>query len=455
MIEGAGAQLGLRSRLSSRCVEPTLRLLPVFLLACCTRTADAPRAPAPTTALLLGSPRYVSRACAADSAGNPPGPVHRSTRSWRDAPVEYAIRWGAPADRRSALVLAEGELAFVDLVTGAIRVVTQGLARGYQCSGIRVPTDVVFACDYSYGRNPATDHAWDASGRDVQGLVVSHTLDGAPVVEQAFSAPGFWASDDGSLAGLGCFRPDAKPIRGVELVRSPMPGATPPEPVRFAICVRGVDGGWHTRELDGGMDDRPRFQVARWVPRADGNSVAVVRNIDGQEDVWGSVDTASGELHRWPADPDSPAVHETLTTNARVEGTLDRGWTWTASGVLLGWGHGAGGLTAIQIREGIVTRSAYAFEQLRYAGPVALGRARTGQLWQTLDHGATWTAVAGPPGEGLHPPWLDPPLTPIEASGPCEGPAACSLVGCAVGAFYRIGWAAPFPSVALSIPRGR
>jgi hypothetical protein len=361
-------QLGLRSQLSSRCVEPTLRPLPVFLLACCTRTADAPRAPAGTTALLVDSPTYVSRACAADSAGNPPGPADRSTRSWRDAPVEYAIRWGAPADRRSALVLAEGELAFVDLVTGAIRVVTQGLARGYRCSGIRVPTDVVFACDYSYGRNPATDHAWDASGRDVQGLVVSHTLDGAPVVEQAFSAPGFWASDDGSLAGVGCFRPDAKAVRGVELVRSPMPGATPPEPVHFAICVRGVDGGWHTRELDGGMDDRPRFQVARWVPRAD---------------------------------------------------------------------------------------SAYAFEQLRYAGPVALGRARTGQLWQTLDHGATWTAVAGPPGEGLHPPWLDPPLTPIEASGPCEGPAACSLVGCAVGAFYRIGWAAPFPSVPLSIPGGR
>jgi hypothetical protein len=98
---------------------------------------------------------------------------------------------------------------------------------------------------------------------------------------------------------------------------------------------------------------------------------------------------------------------------------VDASWTLLPNGAVRGYLARSG---AIEIAPGgRSSRSPFALE-VSPAGANALGRAEDGRLFQTTDHGASWTEVLGPPtgiGRFVH---------------------GCTTVGCDLGAFYRVGW---------------
>jgi hypothetical protein len=362
---------------------PALRLMPGGRLA----EFDAPPAATPAPALRPKQP------------------------AWREeeAPIRRAVRAGAPAGDGTALVVSSGDLVKVDLVTGVVDVLAAGkLPPDATCVGTRTADDVVFTCGRPNGGS----------------FVVSHALDKAPVVEQTFTESGrFVVSDDGGIAYLGqCDKPVGNN--------------------RKTACVRSPGGGWQQIDFDAAGDagTGPTFNVVRWVPRADGGAIAVVSDVGGVSNAWGLVDGRTGELHAWPTDAVTPMLRAALqATGESTKGSpidlnrlAERGWTVTPQGTLRGWASLGGGTGAIEIGvDGSVQTSAFTFERVAGAGSIALARQRDGRIWQTLDRGATWSEVAGPPASKPGG-WLD--------------THACSLVGCDLGQWYRVGWAPTPPA---------
>jgi hypothetical protein len=342
-----------------------------------------------------------------------PAPVLRAKpKAWRedDAPLRRALRSGAPSRDGSAMVVASGDLVQVDVLSGAVEVVAPGkLPPDATCAGTRVQDDVVFTCGRPNGPS----------------FVVAHTLDRAPVVEQTFTEAGrFIVSDDGGVLWVG---PCAKPLASQ----------------RRAACVRTPGGGWQQLDLDGAGDaggGGPTFNLVRWIPRGDGGAIAVVSDIGGVANAWGLVDARTGDVHAWPTDALTPQLRTALQSNEGSRSPVDparladRSWTVTAQGTLRGWAQLGNGTGAVEVGvDGSLQTSPFTFERISSAGGIALARTREGRIWQTLDRGASWSEVAGPP--AVRPSgWID--------------PHACSLVGCDLGQWYRIGWAPTSPVLA-------
>jgi hypothetical protein len=358
----------------------------------------------------------------ADFDAPPPAetPVLRAKQpAWREdeAPIRRAVRTGAPARDGSALVVSGGDLVQVDVVSGAVEVVAAGkLPPDATCIGTRTQDDVVFTCGHANG--PA--------------FVVSHALDRAPVVEQTFPDPGrFVVSDDGGILWMGACDKQAGQGTGAPA------GAT----ARRTACVRTAAGGWQQYDLDGSSDagTGPTYTVVRWVVRADGSAIAVVSDIGGVASAWGIVDARTGELHAWPNDAITPALRTALQAgeSARLSPTdparfADRAWAVTPQGTLRGWATLGNAIGAIEIGlDGSLQTSPFTFDRISTAGAIALARMRDGRIWQTLDRGATWSEVAAPPAARPSG-WID--------------PHACSLVGCDLGQWYRLGWAPTPPA---------
>jgi hypothetical protein len=352
------------------------------------------------------------RLAAFDALPTPlPTPMLRGKqKAWREdeAPIRRALRSGAPSRDGAALVVAGGDLDEVDVVSGAVRVVAAGkLPPDATCVGTRTQDDVVFTCGRSAGAS----------------FVVAHALEGAPAVEQTFADGGrFVASDDGGLLWVGpCTKPAAAQRR--------------------VACVRTPGGGWQQVDLDGNGDagSTPPLNVVRWIPRGDGGAVAVVSDIGGVANAWGIADARTGDLHPWPTDALTPLLRTALQANDAGRGPVDparladRAWTVTPQGTLRGWASLGNGVGAVEVgADGSLQTSPFTFERISSAGAIALARTREGRIWQTLDRGATWSEVAGPPGARPSG-WID--------------PHACSTVGCDLGQWYRLGWAPTTPSL--------
>ncbi|HEX3345174.1 MAG TPA: hypothetical protein VHS09_11410, partial [Polyangiaceae bacterium] len=241
-------------------------------------------------------------------------------------------------------------------------------------------------------------------------------------VEQTFSDGGrFIVSDDGGILWVGFCD---KPLVGSHRV----------------ACVRSPGGGWQQYDLDTAGDAAagPSYNVIRWIPRADGGAIAVVGDIGGTANAWGFLDGRTGEVHAWPTDALTPPVRAALQNNEGARGSpvdparlADRSWTVTPQGTLRGWATLGNALGAVEVGvDGSLQTSPFTFERVASAGPIALARTREGRIWQTLDRGATWSEVAAPPAARPGG-WID--------------PHACSLVGCDLGQWYRVGWAATPP----------
>jgi len=325
---------------------------------------------------------------------------------WRgnDAPLRVAMESGASLDENTALVIVQGDVVRVDVHTGEIVGVLAGkLPPDAQCEALP-GGELLFVCSARNGTNGA--------GPGV--FVVSHAASDSPVVEQTFTTGGsFYASDDGGLAfGGPC------PTGG---------GADD------AVCVRQPGGAWREMDpgalgTDGGFG---RATVARWIPRADGTAVAVVFDpgaglYDPRTGVVSPLDDAAREL---AVGSSGGSASRRRQQKFDAAGVVDGSWSFAPSGALRVW-NARGAIAEIDPSSGKVTRSPYSFD-LAFAGANGLGRTREGRLFQSSDHGLTWTEVAEPP----------------SGRGTSEV-HECSAVGCDMGGFYRIGWAVRPPRVA-------
>jgi len=380
--------------------------------------------------------------------------------------MRYAIRWGAPADSLSSVDLApaaeeiwNGNLVRVDLWKGDVTSLAHGVAFDARCSpGVRLPSEVVFLCKGEL---------------NVGDFILSHTVDGRTIrsdVGPSPLRPPYSVSDDsGMTVAFG-----ASPCR-------PKPSGPPvprdhdniaPERLEYAKCVRAADGSGHLYFIEAARAGGPvRFEPVRWVPRGDGAVALVVNAVDGKPESWGVVDGVTHELHRWAATPDADIraalMRSTVWGSCRVgdEDTwLDRDWSLTAAGSLLGWIRAGDRLGRVEILpDGSVHRAPQLFVRILPSGPVALGQTADGHVLQTLDHGVTWKEVPTSPGELPSPEPLqcaplalaapEPPKPPCDVSGkwcskphdaedppPLPPPPMCSLVGCDLGGSIRVGW---------------
>jgi hypothetical protein len=333
------------------------------------------------------------------------GPLRPKDPRWRsdEAPLRRAVRLGAPLDDDTALVVADGDVVRVNVVSGAIVSVTPGrLPPDATCEATRTSDDVVLVCTRPGGI----------------AFVASHTLgDKVPVIEQTFATQGqFYVSDDGGIAfGGPCTR--AKPSKSI-------------------VCVRSAQGGWQEFDLenatsDGGMP----IEVVRWVPRADGGAIGISGGTS-----FGFVDARTGELRPWPVDAATGALRSSLAPAVSYKRPseavriADRAWSVTSAGTLRGWGSGNNAGAFEVTLDGNVTPSAFSFDRVATAGPFALARTKDGRVWQTLDRGLSWSEVLAP-------------LMPRPQS--LAEVRACSAVGCDLGAWYRLGWMATAPAPPL------
>jgi hypothetical protein len=343
------------------------------------------------TAVLFGAP---------ERAGNPADPGH------------------SPPNETTAIVAAGGDVARVDMRTGAILSITPGrLPPAMTCAALATAIDVIFVC--SDGRTS---------------VVASGGLRGEPVIERTFDPAGtFFASDDGGILFGG-------------------PCASVKEAPRVA-CARSSEGAWTEHNLDaiiaraGEAGPAPDAELVRWIARADGpplaimaadSSIATVDLETGKAVPWKAASLADLGIPLQPAPATAKKKGAAPPRDARPH--LDRRWSATRAGSLVGW-VAAGRAVSISAT-GAVTRSPFALSAGSMSGARALGTTPDGRAFQTLNHGLTWTEVDGPP-------------TRPKAAFPI---ASCSDVGCDLGVWLRIGWPetppspAPPPEVAASPP---
>jgi hypothetical protein len=333
---------------------------------------------------------------------------------WRgnDTPLRAVFHTGAAIDDSSAIVLDSGDVVRVDVHTGEILSVVPGrLPPDAQCEAVPVTGDVLFACMSRTSNGTA--------------FVVAHTLSSeSPTVEQSFvGGAQFFASDDGGLAyGASC--------QGASGA-SPNTSATTP-----TVCVRTPGGRWEEHDVsslvtDGGTaGSSSDVNVARWIPRADGRVAAIViEPVFGIYDPLSAVFTPIADEAKDVVGRGAPHMP---SLGGRVpklrfkkgfsgsSGVVDPSWSFGSGSTLRGWQrHGE----SVEISEdGKLTRSPFAFDVI-FAGATGLGRSKDGRLYQSNDHGSTWSEVATPP-------------TGVESNDL----VSCTSAGCDLGAFYRVGW---------------
>ena len=332
-------------------------------------------------------------------------PVRAVDPRWKNAesPLRAALAGGAALDETTAIVLDAGDIVRIELPTGTIRSVTPAsLPPDAHCESVSAVDDVLFACA---GRGVAST------------FVVSHATTGAPTIERTFGVTRFTSSDDGGL-----------------LVDGACAGGTAPIPT---VCVRQRGGQWEDRDLAGLTPDGgpAALTVARWVPRGDGHAIAILLTPE-----LGMYDPSTGAFTAFPE------ASRTAITSARSgpidilrvrhhgvggSGGVDGSWSFAQDGSLRGWQRSG---ETVQLRvDGSVVHSPYVFEALSFASSNALALAAGGRLYQSTDHGGGWAEVAGPPAG----------IVPTELG-------VCSLAGCELGAFYRIGWSPRPPHVDAS-----
>jgi hypothetical protein len=327
---------------------------------------------------------------------------------WRGADwsLRAALRSGVAIDDATALVIEGGDVYRIDTRSGDVVSVLSGkLPPDSTCQGMQIPGDVLFACI--------------ARSNNASSFVVSHTLSGdGPIIEQTFgqSSASFFASDEGGLAYAG-------------------PCSSTALPTVASVCVRMPGGTWEERDLsllstDAGVGPSD-MSVARWIPHADGRVVAIITDPQpGIYDPSVGVLTPVADEVRTLIGRGTPSYYSGRGPGYRIRyskhaggviSLIDSTWTFGTGTTIRGVANDGEAFEILD--DGKVKLSPYGFEAI-YSFNLGVGRSKKdSRLFQTNDHGATWTEVAAPP-TGME---------PLEM-------LACSSVGCDFGAFYRIGW---------------
>ena len=333
---------------------------------------------------------------------------------WTEAPLVAAVRRGVKLDDGTAIVAAAGDVASIDLRTGAVKILVHGrLPPDLPCEALRHGDDVLAVC--AAPRRPS--------------VVVAHLAEGHPTIERTFPVEGpFYVGDDGALAfGGSC------------------DGAR----MRLGVCVRDAQGVWHDHggepapkpsvdagtgadagprspfDADGGAPDPSA--IVRWVVRAGGRPVAI---LGGKNP--GTLDLDTGALRAWkkgvdektfPADILRALEPQGLISKRTSNAILDRRWS-SSDGVLRG-SLDTGQLVKIR-SGGEVERSAFVFPRASMSGAFGFAIDPQFRTFQSLDHGETWAEVAPPP--------VSARVTKISVV------PRCSPLGCDLGPWLRLGW---------------
>jgi len=333
---------------------------------------------------------------------------------WRgtEPPLRAAFRSGAALDDDTAIVIESGDVVRVDVHSGdLISVIPGRLPPDAHCEAVPTRGDVLFACISQSGGSA---------------FVVSHTLTTeAPTLERTLAAGGqFFASDDGGLAYSGSCH-----------------GVAPGPADVHVVCVRLPSGAWQEYDLSGLAPDAggaSDLNIARWVPRHDGHVVALVLEpspgiYDPEAQTFHAIaDEAREVIGRMSVAYGShPGKYGRIVRYKRSfapgGGIVDTSWSFDRAGTLRGWQRQG---DSVEISDdGRLVRSPYSLD-IVYTGGLGLGRSSDGRLYQSNDHGASWTEVTAPP-----------------SGAEALDLVSCTSAGCDLGSFYRVGWALRAPRV--------
>jgi hypothetical protein len=307
----------------------------------------------------------------------------RSDPRWpllNETPLERAVRRGVPIGSGQALVDAEGAMAKVDLASGELVELGRRFLPGSGCRLLAVDDGILATCASQRGG------AFVASGLD----------GGSPRIEKTFGSSGvFFFAGGASLIFSGPCGPSARE--------------------RDSICARLRDGSWKSLALS---SDRyagaPAHSVRRWIPTPDGGALGVVATPTP-----GLLELPSGSLTPF-ADKGYESVPR-LMQPAAVEQLVDDVTLDDAGNLRILVDDGSLELR----RDGSVERSPHRIASIARSGRFALGKDGSGSLWQTTDWGESWQAAAPPP---------------LVESRALPAPRHCSMVGCDLASWYRIGY---------------
>lgn len=190
-----------------------------------------------------------------------------------------------------------------------------------------------------------------------------------------------------------------------------------------SACVRAPGGGWRELRVGDVGDAGATPRVAHWIPQTGGSALALLDTTPPA-----IFDPASGSSVDLVSDVDpNAAAHLARNLRSRGGGHLDRAASADGGGHVRAWASGS----AVEIaHDGQVGRPAFDMPKVVHAGRYALSVDVDGRVWQSLDRGWSWNEVAAPP----------------KTSPGSLGLRSCSDVGCDLGVFYRVGWAASQPS---------
>jgi hypothetical protein len=347
---------------------------------------------------------------------------------WRDTtPLQAAVLAGAALPDGTAFGMMQGVTARVDVKLGTVvSIATDWLSQSLQCQPVRVDDGVLFAC------------IWDQY--EGYGAYVLKSVDGQPPkLEHSFSDEGHFVADDhGAIAYVGSC--EAKP-RAIDF-NDPSRFEAPSEPKpKLTVCVRRGAGEWVEREID----PPEGATMYGWVPRKDGSAVALVLAGDGEEGAT------------LPAARGAPRVSDRGSVLVIRLEREQEGWYWPKQQQQRGYRGGRGGSSIVDKTfraapggelHGWLTSSSESSDEsgvrvavtldaegkptvgelppdlaaMAATGDFGLAVTRTGQLFETLDHGLSWRAA------GIS------PIAPQWFSG------GCSALGCTLGGMVRLGW---------------
>ncbi|MBK9264956.1 MAG: hypothetical protein IPM54_34890 [Polyangiaceae bacterium] len=352
--------------------------------------------------------------------------------TWREiAPVQAAVIGGARTDERHAVAFATGAMGEVDLATAELsRSITDWPQAGLSCSAVGGFSEPLFIC------------GWDVYQGYGSYVLRAERGKWPPVVERAFSDDGFYVADEhGALGFVGSCGLSPRYMDPNDSSRMEMGNEMSRITPKF--CVRRGPNDWIEHDVDIEADE----QLQAWVPKRDGNAVALVMknesvllpdptNDPKRVSTQGGVRIVRiprevggfslvrptwnpyGSMGRAPA---GPLVDRRL--HAHDDGSV-QAWFSAANSTDPSAGLHAG---VVIDRRGNITMFAPPARVVTMiaTGTYGLALLDDGTLAETLDHGRTYRSGGS---------------SPLPSSG---FGGYCSVLGCVIGSITRVGWGTP------------
>ena len=290
--------------------------------------------------------------------------------------LSAAVHNGVPTGDGIALAPLSGALVRVDLRTGQCLGKPRRIApANAECDLVETKSDLLAVCTIN------------SRGA----IVFSNLLDDAGPRQEA------------SFEGYVRFHEAG----GHLIVDGPCEGA---ERTAGIVCIRDEKGRYQQYDR---REEPLSGWIPRWIPKDDGGAIGFTTEPKPMR-----VDAVSGKRTALEK-PDANTLRSLLSWRSNT--MVDRRWHVTPDGIVHGWydrSHVALG------PEGLKTFP-FSLSRVTSWGSRALGFDRKGHAWQTLDDGATWVEVLGPPSYS------------VQSNHDVR---KCSAVGCDLQGWLRIGW---------------